>query len=61
MRPWLLFFVNLFVLVIASMLAVFISTKAQKSISGPVNMLADTMANVSRDRLFREGNKTEQG
>jgi PAS domain S-box-containing protein len=45
-------FVNLFVLVIASILAVFISIRAQKSISGPVNTLAKTMAMVSRDKDY---------
>ncbi|GEM_PF-1599669 len=45
-------FVNLFVLVIASILAVIISIRAQKSISGPVNMLADTMADVSRNKDY---------
>lgn len=44
--------VNLFILVIAFILAVFISSRAQKTISGPVNKLADTMANVSRDKDY---------
>ena len=45
-------FVNLTILVIAFFLARIIASKAQKTISGPVLELTDTMAKVSRDKDY---------